>query len=317
MKYNPADLSKIKTVEIGQRESCVSCDDFSKPLDTGSTFSQFIDSLPNILAAKDLIEIADLIAKAKEIGKPVVMGIGAHVIKCGLSPVLIDLMEKGIVTSLVMNGACVIHDVELAFFGETSEDVQAAIKDGSFGMSKQTGELVNETVSKGIRGGLGFGRAVGQKILSEGTRPELSILAAAAKLDLPATVHVAFGTDIVHMHPNFDPCATGEATHLDFRLLCSVVADLSGGGVYLNVGSAVVLPEVFLKAITVARNFGNEVENFSTVNIDFIQHYRPRQNVVLRPTSGEKSKGFSLTGHHEIMIPLLAAAVKEKLEGKR
>lgn len=288
--------------------------DFATPIEPGASVSDFFDSLPNILAARDLLDVADLIVAAKKSGKPVIFGIGAHVIKCGLNPILIDLMERGMMSAIAMNGACAIHDVELAFFGETSEDVLMAIRDGSFGMARETGELINKSVSKGNASGKGFGQSVGEMVLNNAGKKECSLLAAAVRMDIPATVHVAIGTDIVHMHPSFDPCATGEATHRDFKLLCSVVSNLNSGGVYLNVGSAVVLPEVFLKALTVARNLGNLVENFSTVNMDFIQHYRPRQNVVLRPTAGEGSKGFELTGHHEIMLPLLAQAVKERLK---
>jgi hypothetical protein len=251
------------------------------------------------------------ILRARARGKPILWGIGAHVIKVGLSPVLIDLMEKGLLTGLAMNGAGVVHDFELAVAGRTSEDVAAGLGSGEFGMARETGEDINHAVSRGDAEGLGMGAALGRHLVSR-RAPHLgvSLLAAAHRLGLPATVHVAVGTDIVHLHPACDPAALGRATHLDFRVFAGQVARLGGGGVYLNVGSAVLLPEVFLKAVTLARNLGYPLRNFSTANLDFIQSYRPNVNVVERPTQGV-GRGYRLTGHHELLVPLLAAALLE------
>jgi hypothetical protein len=238
---------------------------------------------------------------------------GAHVIKVGLSPLLIDLLERGIVTAVAMNGACVVHDFELATAGFTSEDVETQLAEGDFGMAEETGRLVNDAVAAGSRRGLGLGRAVGEWL--QAARPphlSYSILAACARLEAACTVHVAVGTDIVHMHPACDGAAVGQASLQDFRLLAAIVADLDGGGVYLNVGSAVLLPEVFLKALTLARNLGHPVRDFVTANLDFLQHYRPTQNVVRRPVA-RGGRGYALTGHHELLVPLLAAAVIEEL----
>jgi hypothetical protein len=229
----------------------------------------------------------------------------------GLSPVLIDLMERGFVTGLALNGAGIVHDFELAVAGQTSEDVAAGLGSGAFGMARETGEEVNRAIVEGDRDGLGLGAALGRYL--EARRPRhlsVSLLAAARRLGLPATVHVAVGTDIVHMHPACDPGALGRASHLDFRIFAGEVAGLGGGGVYLNVGSAVLLPEIFLKAVTLARNLGHDIEDFATANLDFIQSYRPNMNVVERPTRGV-GRGYSLTGHHEILVPLLAAALVE------
>jgi hypothetical protein len=254
--------------------------------------------------------VADLV-RARKAGKPIVWGLGAHVIKVGLSPLLIDLMDRGFVTGLALNGAGVVHDFELALAGQTSEDVDEGLGSGVFGMAAETGEGVNRAIVEGDRDGLGLGAAVGRFLDGAGApHVGVSLLAAAWRRKLPATVHVALGTDIVHMHPACDPAAVGRATHLDFRLLAGQVAEMGGGGAYLNVGSAVLLPEVFLKAVTLARNLGRDLTDFATANLDFIQSYRPNMNVVQRPTKGV-GRGYSLTGHHEIMVPLLAAALVE------
>jgi hypothetical protein len=258
------------------------------------------------------------IAAARSRKRPIVWGLGAHVVKVGLSPLLVDLMERGFVSGLALNGAGIVHDFELAVSGATSEDVQAGLARGEFGMARETGEEIGGAVSAGDRDGLGLGASIGRYLAERRPRPrhlELSLLAAAWRLGLPATVHVAIGTDIVHVHPACDPAALGRATHLDFRLLAAQVAQLGGGGVYLNVGSAVVLPEVFLKAVTLARNLGHAVTGFSTANLDFIQSYRPGVNVLERPVEGH-GRGFRLTGHHEILVPLVAAALVEK-DGRR
>ncbi|MBI5676664.1 MAG: deoxyhypusine synthase family protein [Nitrospirae bacterium] len=308
-KYEPISLDKIKTCKLRQRRSKVSIEKTGKPFNGGS-FGKFLGSLPDILAAKDFREIVQAIIKARDKNRPVILGMGAHPIKAGLSPIIIHLMKKNIITAVAMNGACIVHDFELSLIGQTSEDVDSELCDGAFGMAKETGRELNAAINRGVEEGHGIGRAVGEHILhSKATYRELSILAAAAKLDIPATVHVAVGTDIIHMHPEADGASIGEGSMKDFRLFASVVADLQGG-VYINLGSAVIMPEVFLKAIAVTRNLGHDVKNFTTVNMDFIQHYRARENVLRRPVlSGGRS--YAITGHHEIMFPLLAAAVME------
>jgi len=239
------------------------------------------------------------------------LGMGAHPIKVGLTPVIIDLMERGIITSLSLNGAGIIHDFELALIGQTSEDVDKEILSGAFGMAEETGSMINNAVKSGAEQGLGIGEAMGRMVhAGEFPYKDKSLLAAGTRLGVPVTVHVAIGTDIIHMHPSFDGRATGEAAGRDFRRFCSLVADLEGG-VFINLGSAVLLPEIFLKAVTLSRNLGHKLQHFTTVNMDFIQHYRPNTNVVRRPTHGG-GKGFALTGHHEIMFPLLAAAIIEQ-----
>jgi deoxyhypusine synthase len=278
---------------------------------SGGSFGSFINALPDILAVKDFKAVGDAVFRARKNGRPVILGMGAHPVKVGLSPVIINLMENNVVTAVAMNGACIVHDFELSLMGRTSEDVDIELCKGTFGMAEETGRELNRAIKKGVQRGLGIGRSVGEYILkSKGRYRELSILAAAERLNIPATVHVAVGTDIIHMHPEADGKAIGEGSMRDFKLLSSVVSDLSGG-VYINLGSAVILPEVFLKAVAVTRNLGYRVKDFTTVNMDFIQHYRARENVLRRPVlSGGKS--YALTGHHEIMFPLLAAAVMEK-----
>ncbi|HEY4706171.1 MAG TPA: hypothetical protein VII64_01845 [Thermodesulfobacteriota bacterium] len=310
MKFKPISSKGLKTYSIRQRKSKVSVGDFATPARKGALFSEFLSSLPNILAAKDLLEVASKVVHAHRDGKTVALGMGAHVIKVGLSPLIIDLMERGVVTSIAMNGACVVHDFESAYAGCTSEDVDAELGGGTFGMAEETGRILNQAIKKGAKKGLG--RAVGEMIArSRFPHRDKSIIAAGARLGVPITVHVALGTDILHIHPQMDGRATGEASIVDFRIFSSVVASLEGG-IYINIGSAVILPEVFLKAITLVRNLGHDVKNFSTVNMDFIQHYRPLTNVVRRPTMGG-GQGYRLTGHHEIMVPLLYGAIMEGL----
>jgi len=268
--------------------------------------------LPDILAAQNLKEIARKIAWVHRRNKTVLLALGAHPIKVGLSPLIIDFMERGIVSAVAMNGAGIIHDFELAFMGKTSEDVAASLQDGSFGMAQETGAFLNRAIREGYERQRGIGAAVGEAILKARLpHRRLSILAAGAKLGIPVTVHVAVGTDIIHMHPQVDGKALGEGSLRDFRSLTSAVASL-GQGVFLNFGSAVILPEVFLKALSLARNLGHPVRNLTTANLDFIAHYRPLTNVVHRPTL-ESGKGYHLTGHLEIMVPLLFAAVLEEL----
>jgi hypothetical protein len=285
-----------------------------RPHRRGASVAAFIDALPRVLAGETLRALRDEILRARDRGRPILWGLGAHVIKAGLSPVIVDLMERGFVTGLALNGAGVVHDFEMAVAGATSEDVAAGLGSGAFGMARETGEETNRAIVEGDRDGLGLGAALGRYLGERRPRPRhlgASLLAAAHRLERPATVHVAIGTDIVHVHPACDPAAIGRATHLDFRLFAAQVARLGGGGVYLNVGSAVVLPEVFLKAVTLARNLGHEIEDFATASLDFLQGYRPSVNVVDRPVRGT-GRGYRLTGHHEILVPLLAAALVEK-----
>jgi hypothetical protein len=314
-RYEPLDAANIKTYPLASRPSKVRVADAASPWRAGGTFKAFLDRLPNHLAVQSLRAVAEAIREARRKGKPVLLGMGAHVIKVGLSPVLIDLVERGVVTAVALNGACAVHDFELATAGFTSEDVEAQLSEGDFGMAEETGRVLNEAASDGMRREIGLGRAVGERLLAM-RPPQLahSLLAACARLDVPCTVHVAVGTDIVHMHPRCDGAAVGATTHRDFRLLAAIVADLGDGGVYLNVGSAVLLPEVFLKALTLSRNLGHQVQNFVTANLDFIQHYRPTQNVVRRPVA-KGGRGYALTGHHELLVPLLAAMLIEGMDG--
>jgi hypothetical protein len=305
------DPKNIKTYSIKGRESKVRQSDFSRPHKKGASFGDFFDSLPDILASRHLKDVAAAVVQARKDGRPVMLGMGAHSIKVGLNPVIIDLMERGVVTSLALNGAGIIHDFELALIGQTSEDVDKEILSGAFGMAEETGRMLNEAI--GSAGpDEGIGAAIG-RMIQAGDFPykNNSLLAAGRRAGVPVTVHVAIGTDIIHMHPSFDGRATGEAAHRDFLAFCSLVTELEGG-VYINLGSAVLLPEIFLKAVTLARNLGHPLRHFTTVNMDFVQHYRPSTNVVRRPTQGG-GRGFALTGHHEIMFPLLAAAIIERL----
>ncbi|MEE4357333.1 MAG: hypothetical protein V2I97_12775 [Desulfococcaceae bacterium] len=311
--FTPIELKDIKTYSLSGRESRVSADDFARKWKKGGRFSDFLDTLPRILAADDLRAVADAIIRAHKEKRTVALGMGAHVIKTGLNPLIIDLMEQGIIQAVAMNGACIIHDFELAFSGRTSEDVAAALGSGAFGMAEETCTFLGSAIERAGKEELGLGQAVGLSILEEKLPMAAeSIPAAGVRLGIPVTVHVAMGTDIIHMHPCFPPAAAGDAGHRDFRIFASVVSTLEKG-VYINLGSAVILPEVFLKALTLVRNLGHSVKNLTTVNMDFIRHYRPMTNVVHRPTL-EGGKGYSIVGHHEIMFPLLAAAVKEQME---
>jgi hypothetical protein len=308
-KAEPIDLSRISTYPLASRPSKVTADDFAKPLASNSSTSEFLNSLPNILAARELRDLAGLIREAKQKARAVIVGLGGHVIKTGLAPILIDLMQRGYVSSFAMNGSAMIHDFEIALVGATSEDVDATLGSGGFGMADETGRLINDAVRAGAKDNLGMGEAVGRQLqLMRTDHADKSLLHAAYEAGVPVTVHVAIGTDIVHIHPSADGASIGQTTLHDFRLLCSLVRELDGGGVYLNLGSAVVLPEVFLKTVTVVRNLGHKLQDFSTANFDFIQQYRPLTNVVRRPVAGS-GRGFSFIGHHEIMIPLLAAAI--------
>lgn len=308
-KVEPLDLSRIATYPLASRQSKVTTADFARPVAADSSIKDFLNALPNILAARELGELAGLIRKAKREGRAIIFGLGGHVIKTGCSPVLIDLMQRGFVTAFVMNGSAMIHDFEIALAGATSEDVDASLGSGGFGMAEETGRIINNAVIIGAAEKLGMGQAVGRELhILQPPHADASLLYAAYDRRVPVTVHVAVGTDIVHIHPNADGAAIGQTTHDDFRLLCSIVRELDGGGVYLNLGSAVVLPEVFLKCVTVVRNLGYRLQDFTTANFDFIQQYRPLTNVVRRPVAGS-GRGFSFTGHHELMIPLLAASI--------
>ena len=309
--YEEFDLSGVRTYPLGSRRSKARAEDFARPVERGGSFKSWFDSLPALLGADDLRRVVRAIVEARSRDAGVVWGIGAHVIKTGVSPVLIDLMRRGYVSALAMNGAGVIHDFEIAMAGATSEDVDEALGPGRFGMAEETGRLLNEAARRAAGAGQGFGQSVGA-LLSELSPPhgDRSLIANAHRLDIPVTVHVALGTDIIHMHKEASGAAIGEASLRDFRYFTSCVARLSGG-VYLNCGSAVVLPEVFLKAVALVRNQGIPLDGLTTVNIDFLRMYRPQTNVVTRPVAGTSGQGISLVGHHEILIPLIASAVIE------
>ena len=312
-KFRPIDLNRVKTYPLSKRKSKVSAADFAKIWKKGSSYQDFLNSLPNILAGNHIRTVISAVARAAREKKTILLGIGAHVIKVGLNPIIVDLMQRGIVTGVAMNGAGIIHDLEVAMGGQTSEDVAASIDDGSFGMAAETCTFLSRALAESDTRSMGLGQAVGQAIVkSQLPLMNQSILAAGSDLGIPVTVHVAIGTDIIHMHPQFDPAETGQASHRDFRLFTSMVGSLEGG-VYLNVGSAVILPEIFLKAVTLARNLGHALDNFTTVNLDFIRHYRPLTNVIQRPTT-RGGTGINLTGHHEILLPLIAAGVIEAME---
>lgn len=316
-EFEPICLQGVRTYPLKERDSKVKVEDFGRPWGAGGGLRLWLQSLPRILAADTLLRVADEMAAAVRSGKMIILGMGAHGIKVGLNPVILDLMDQGILKGIAMNGACIVHDTEVAMTGRTSEDVPAQLEEGRFGMAEETGRLINQAICEGAEKGEGLGRAVGAMI-SRGGFPysRYSLLAKAYEMGIPATVHVAMGTDIIHCHPAADGAATGKASHLDFRILAGLVSRLEQG-VFINLGSAVILPEVFLKALSLVRNLGHEVKAFTTVNMDFIRHYRPMTNVVDRPTR-EGGRGYNLIGHHEIMFPLLAAALLERLgeEGK-
>lgn len=315
--YEEFDLSGVRTYPLSSRHSKARAEDFARPVARGGSFAAWFDALPSMLGAADLRRVVRAIVDARARQSGVMWGIGAHVIKTGVSPVLIDLMRRGYVSALAMNGAGVIHDFEIALSGATSEDVDEALGPGRFGMAEETGRVLNEIIGSASARGLGFGQAVSAYLAEVNpAHAERSLLVAAHRLGVPVTVHVALGTDIVHMHPDASGAAIGDASLRDFRYFASSVARLTGG-VYLNCGSAVVLPEVFLKAVALARNQGASLEGLTTVNIDFVRLYRPQTNVVTRPVAGTSGAGINLVGHHEILIPLLAAAVIEQESGNR
>jgi hypothetical protein len=313
--YKRADFSKVRTISIRNRKSKVTPTHFAVPFDVRKdSFAQFAKSLPKFLAAEDLRAIVDDIVRARRRGAPVLLMMGAHVIKVGLAPLLIDLLKRKVVTAVAMNSAAAIHDVETALWGETSEDVAVNMLDGTFGMAEETGRFINGTLLEGYwESDLGYGEALGRKILASKSRHRaLSVLATCVRHRVPITVHAAIGTDIVHQQPTMDGAATGEMSFRDFQVLCETCKGLARGGVVLNIGSAVIMPEVFLKALTVARNLGAKARGFTTVVMDMNRQYRPTMNVQQRPTQGG-GKGYYLTGHHEIMLPLLAALVVSRM----
>ena len=311
--YREIDMKNIHINSIKDRKSKVWVHQLVQPWTPGSDFKTFWKQLPSFLASQDLKNLVNQIAQAFQSEKPVLIMMGAHVIKVGLSPIIIDLMKHKIVTGIALNGAGAIHDMELSYFGHTSEDVVTNIKDGTFGMAAETAELLNMTVQKGIEDQLGFGEVLGKRINEDQPSNEsISILGQAYQLGVPVTVHVALGTDIVHQHPNANGSAIGDLSLRDFRIWAELVSLIGDGGVVLLLGSSVILPEVFLKSLTVARNIKGSVNHFTTASFDMIQHYRPRQNVIERPNQ-EGGRGYTFIGHHEIMIPLLAAAIKEKI----
>lgn len=313
-RYSEMDFNQVQPISVKTRESKVQAEDLGQPVFSGGTMAEFLSSIPKVLAGKQFSDLVDAIALAVKKKKPVLLMFGAHVIKVGLSPVIIDLMESGIISGIAMNGAGAIHDVELAYFGKTSEDVAASLKEGLFGMGKETADILNSSAVTGQMEELGFGEVLGKRVMDEA--PEfnaLSILSAGYRLSIPITVHVALGTDIVHQHGSANGAAIGDVSMRDFRIWTHCVSQISSGGVVLLFGSSVILPEVFLKSLTVARNINKDVHEFTTANFDMLRHYRPRVNVVSRPTL-ESGQGFDFAGHHEIMLPLLAAAIKEKVK---
>lgn len=304
----PLSFEGLHTYSLYSRPSKVSLADCAAPMRAGMSMRQWLAALPRQLAARDLEELVQRLVAARRKRRPILVGMGAHVIKVGLNPVLIGLMRAGFINGLALNGAGIIHDAELTLAGHTSEEVGEVLGSGAFGAARETGEVLNAAIASAAANDMGIGRAVGEALLaSAAPHREQSLLAMAAELRIPVTVHVAMGTDIIHIHPSADGAAIGKAGHHDFRLFCRLVSGLEGGA-YLNFGSAVLLPEVFLKALTAVRNLGHQVQRFTTANFDFIRHYRPSVNVVQRPTL-EGGRGFHFTGHHELMLPLLAAAL--------
>jgi hypothetical protein len=304
----PIDLKEIKTYELATRPSKVTVADFASPVGENDGLGTFLEKLPNILAVQSMRDLASRIKRARDRERPIIWGLGGHVIKNGLASIIIDLMDRGFVTALAVNGSVLVHDSEIALAGFTSEDVDATLGKGDFGAAKETGEILNAAAASAVKGSIGLGEAMGCELVSrDPANADKSVLCAAYERKLPVTSHLAIGADIGHFHASCDGAALGAASHTDFRLMCSMVREMNGGGVYLNYGSAVMLPEVFLKAVTVVKNLGSELSDITTANFDFIQHYRPSTNVVRRPTADGAGKGFSITGHHELTLPLLSA----------
>ena len=312
----PLRLDDVITYPLSSRPSKVSLDDFAEPVQADSLLKDFLASLPNILAVQSLRELAARMRRARQAQKPIIWGIGGHVVKTGLSPVIIDLMKRGFVTAIAANGSVLVHDAEIAMVGSTSEDVDATLGEGAFGGADETGKLLNRAAQEGAKEGIGLGEATGRALLDLNLKhADYSLLCSAYQARVPFTAHLTIGGDIGHFHPQTDGAALGATTHTDFRLLAELVRRMDGGGVFLNIGSAVTLPEVFLKAVTLVRNLGNQLADITTANFDFIQSYRPLTNVVRRPTAEGAGRGFSITGHHELTIPLLAAELICSSEG--
>ncbi len=314
-KYKQTDLSGVKTISIKGRKSRVTPKDFARPIKTGkASFSEFAESLPHILIGTQIRNLIENIVDSHKKQKPVILMMGGHVIKVGCAPLIIDLLKRGILSHVAMNSAAAIHDTETAMWGHTSEDVAVNLMNGTFGMSRETGEFINSALSKGVQdNSIGYGEALGEKIIVQnGKNWNASVLANCYKLGIPVTIHAAIGTDIIHQQPTMNGAATGEMSFRDFKILINSIKDLQGGGVVLNFGSAVIMPEVFLKALTVARNLGYKARGFSTANFDMIRQYRPQMNVVERPTQ-KYGTGYNFIGHHEIMFPLLTALIIERL----
>jgi hypothetical protein len=306
--FEPIDLENINTYELASRPSKVTVEDFAAPVSENDSLKEFLAKLPDILAVKSIREIAKQIKRAKSLGKPIIWGIGGHVVKTGLSPILIELMDYGLVSAIASNGSVLVHDTEIALVGFTSEDVDATLGEGDFGAAKETGEILNSAAKNGQTDQLGLGEAMGREVTwLNPPNSDKSLICRAYQNKIPFTAHLTIGADIGNFHASADGSALGETSHTDFKLFCSMVKEMNGGGVYLNIGSAVTMPEIFLKAVTVVRNLGFPLQDITTANFDFIQQYRPLTNVVRRPTAGGAGRGFSFTGHHEIMIPLLAA----------
>lgn len=304
----PLDLGEVKTYPLASRTSKVKLSDFGKPVSDDASLRTFLSSLPDVLAVQSLRQLTDRIHRARELNKPIIWGIGGHVIKTGLAPLLIDLMQRGFVSAFASNGSVLVHDAEIAMIGSTSEDVDATLSEGVFGGAEETGQLLNTAAAEGAQDQIGLGEAVGRALIARTPKHrDHSLLCTAYDAKVPFTAHVTIGGDIAHFHPKADGASLGATTHTDFRLLAALVKEMDGGGVYLNVGSAVVLPEVFLKCVTLVRNLGNPLTDITTANFDFIQSYRPLTNVVRRPTEKGAGHGYSITGHHELTIPLLAA----------
>ena len=315
-KYSklPLDFARLKTVPLAERGGKVKTADFALPYRKGAGVAGLMDSLPRILAADSLRAVVDALVAARARRRAIVWGLGGHVIKCGLAPVLIDLMQRGYATVFALNGAAAIHDFEIALAGHTSEDVEVALPDGRFGAAEETGREMNRAIAGGQREGLGIGESLGRwlELTAHPRHGGESLLLQTYRAAIPVTVHVALGTDTPHTHPAADAAAIGAGSLQDFRLLCAYLAEINEGGAYLNIGSAVVLPEVFLKAVSALRNLGHPLRDFVTANFDFLQQYRPRVNVLERPHAQAGGAGYAITGHHELMIPLLAAALIEK-----
>lgn len=313
-RYRPIDTSAVKTYSIKTRDNKVNvAEHFAKPVTPGMSCAGLLDAMPRLLGADSIRAVADSIVQARTQDRPVVLAMGGHVIKCGLQPVLKSLIEADVITAVAMNGSAAIHDFEVSLVGATSEEVGDVLHSGDFGFSDETGGGMNQALKTGLDKGVGFAQSIGEWILEhQNPYRQYSLIATCVEHGLPVTAHVAMGTDIIHQHPDMDGAVTGEMSFRDFKLITSVVADLGDGGVWLNVGSAVIMPEVFLKALSIAQNLGHQVDNFTTANFDMNQHYRPTQNVIKRPTSGS-GKGYSIVGHHEINIPLLTATIFDKM----